>query len=190
MENSLTWPFLASTAKPYIKVVACPKKELMEFLASVKNPYINPLPCPEKELDEFLASKPEDIFIGVVDGTKSTNKKCFLAQVAKAFEFPDYFGMNWDAFEDCITDFMWIFSRQFMMVITDAENFLTKKPFFQRKPRYGKPEDDLKIFHSIMEQALADWNEKYKVSFHMILHCEPEQETKLLARLQEAGFKL
>ncbi len=176
MDNTFTWSFLASTAKPYIKVVACPKKELMDFLAS-----------------KPVAVKPHGIFVGVIDGGKAATKAGFFKQMVRTFDLPDYFGMNWDAFDDSGTEFG-ILADHFVMVITDAENFLTEKPFFQRKPRYGKPEDDLKIFCSIIEPELVWWNsedaKKHNYALHLILHCEPEQETKLLARLQEAGFKL
>ena len=32
------------------------------------------------------------------------SKKDFLAQVAGALQFPDWFGGNWDALNDCLTD--------------------------------------------------------------------------------------
>ena len=36
-----------------------------------------------------------------------TNVKCFLEMhkiIQKSLEFPDYYGCNWDAFWDCLTD--------------------------------------------------------------------------------------
>lgn len=35
------------------------------------------------------------------------SKPAFLRRAADALGFPDYFGANWDAFYDCITDFGW-----------------------------------------------------------------------------------
>jgi len=32
----------------------------------------------------------------------------FLQAVSKVFNFPDYFGENWDAFEECIRDLSWL----------------------------------------------------------------------------------
>ncbi len=40
----------------------------------------------------------------LIDGTTVDSKEQFLKVVAEALSFPDYFGMNWDAFEDCLTD--------------------------------------------------------------------------------------
>lgn len=34
-------------------------------------------------------------------------KNAILAGIATALEFPDWFGGNWDALEDCLTDLSW-----------------------------------------------------------------------------------
>jgi hypothetical protein len=34
-------------------------------------------------------------------------KPALLRAIAKALEFPDWFGENWDALEDCLTDLSW-----------------------------------------------------------------------------------
>lgn len=39
-----------------------------------------------------------------LDGAKIRDKKTFLDHVARAMDFPDYFGKNWDALNDCLTD--------------------------------------------------------------------------------------
>jgi len=42
------------------------------------------------------------------DGRAITDKASFLRMAAAALNFPDYFGSNWDAFEECVTDLEWI----------------------------------------------------------------------------------
>jgi len=39
-----------------------------------------------------------------LDGKKINSKQTFLKQAAEAMKFPAYFGANWDAFDECITD--------------------------------------------------------------------------------------
>ncbi len=43
-----------------------------------------------------------------VDLGASTTKSELLAQLAEAGQFPDYFGGNWDAAADCLTDLAWL----------------------------------------------------------------------------------
>ncbi len=39
-----------------------------------------------------------------INGQNIRNKAEFLQECAKVMHFPSYFGYNWDAFEECITD--------------------------------------------------------------------------------------
>jgi hypothetical protein len=42
-----------------------------------------------------------------LDGRQIGDKATFLAASAQAMRFPSYFGHNWDAFEECLTDLVW-----------------------------------------------------------------------------------
>lgn len=43
--------------------------------------------------------------IVVLDTRQATDKASFLGACAQDLQFPDYFGRNWDAFEECLRDF-------------------------------------------------------------------------------------
>jgi RNAse (barnase) inhibitor barstar len=55
--------------------------------------------------------------VEVLDATKDSKlllarishaeKSQLMENIAKALEFPDWFGHNWDALEDCLTDLSW-----------------------------------------------------------------------------------
>jgi len=38
---------------------------------------------------------------------ETTDKTCVLRMMGEALECPEYFGMNWDALYDCLTDMSW-----------------------------------------------------------------------------------
>jgi len=38
---------------------------------------------------------------------KATDKQALLCTIASELGFPDWFGANWDALEDCLTDLSW-----------------------------------------------------------------------------------
>lgn len=39
-----------------------------------------------------------------IDGASIESKADFLTAVAEALDFPDYFGHNWDALDECLRD--------------------------------------------------------------------------------------
>lgn len=43
----------------------------------------------------------------ILDGRTLADKQSLLAGIAQALEFPDYFGANWDALEECLGDMSW-----------------------------------------------------------------------------------
>jgi RNAse (barnase) inhibitor barstar len=44
----------------------------------------------------------------VVSGRHLHGKPAMLEALAEALAFPDWFGGNWDALEDCLTDLSWL----------------------------------------------------------------------------------
>jgi RNAse (barnase) inhibitor barstar len=47
-----------------------------------------------------------DFRVVELDGAKMTSRARAHAELARAFDFPDYYGKNWDAFNDCFGDYV------------------------------------------------------------------------------------
>jgi RNAse (barnase) inhibitor barstar len=47
---------------------------------------------------------PTDLHVGVVDGQIAVDRAGIFDELARTMRFPDYFGRNWDAVYDCLTD--------------------------------------------------------------------------------------
>ncbi len=43
--------------------------------------------------------------IYTIDGLRILDEKTFFEEVARALTFPEYFGHNWDAWDECLGDF-------------------------------------------------------------------------------------
>ena len=63
-----------------------------------------------------------------LNGKKINNKQTFLKQAAEAMEFPAYFGHNWDAFDECITDLTWCPAQRYVILYNHADIFAQAEP--------------------------------------------------------------
>jgi len=57
----------------------------------------------------------------VLGGERIRDKKGLLTAVATAFEFPSYFGHNWDALLDCLSDFHWLPAKGYVCIMLHAD---------------------------------------------------------------------
>jgi RNAse (barnase) inhibitor barstar len=70
------------------------------------------------------ASKEAGLDVFRIDVGDAHDKKDFLDRVAKALSFPDWFGGNWDALNDCLTDLEWLSTKRGdVLVFEDIEHF-------------------------------------------------------------------
>ena len=51
-----------------------------------------------------------------------------LARFAAAFHFPDWFGHNWDALSDCLTDLSWLPARHYRIELAQPQALRTAAP--------------------------------------------------------------
>jgi RNAse (barnase) inhibitor barstar len=74
-----------------------------------------------KEKISVLDNKQFRIFDIDISGITSRDK--LFEAVAIAMRFPDYFGKNWNAFEECIRDFEWLPANGYLLLIKGIEDF-------------------------------------------------------------------
>jgi hypothetical protein len=70
------------------------------------------------------------------------DKAALLRAVAAALEFPDWFGHNWDALEDCLTDLSWRAAEAHLLIL-DGHAAL--------------PADVAKVFVDVLQSSAAKW---------------------------------
>src|ERR1700687_2152570 len=74
-----------------------------------------------------------------------SEKEALMQHIAQALEFPRWFGGNWDALEDCLTDLSWSKSSGHVLLIEGAA---------------GLPADERGILVDILAAAAAWWVER------------------------------
>jgi RNAse (barnase) inhibitor barstar len=82
-----------------------------------------------------------------VDLADCDDKEAVLATLGTALEFPDWFGQNWDALADCLTDLSWCQAPGYVLVFSGSSNFAAVAP------------DDFDTLIEILSQASASWSE-------------------------------
>lgn len=117
-----------------------------------------------------------------VRGQHCQTKQALLGEWASAFAFPTYFGHNWDAFDECITDLDWLPAHCYIAIVSNASDVL--------------PRDDaaFAIFIELLGSAAAEWatprnveRARPSIAFHVLFHTTVEQADHVRARLQQAG---
>jgi RNAse (barnase) inhibitor barstar len=63
-----------------------------------------------------------------IDLAGCTDKATLLARFATALRFPDWFGHNWDALSDCLTDLSWLPARHYRVELAQAQALRTAAP--------------------------------------------------------------
>ena len=64
----------------------------------------------------------------VVSAEQARSKERFLAAVAHALSLPRWFGMNWDALTDCLTDFAWEPDNTHVLLLSHIGAFARSSP--------------------------------------------------------------
>lgn len=93
--------------------------------------------------DEILdAARGSSLAVRRVALAGAAGKAALLERLAGALQFPQWFGGNWDALEDCLTDLSWIDARGYVLVIEDAG---------------ALPTDERGVFIDVLEAAASFW---------------------------------
>lgn len=83
-----------------------------------------------------------------IEGEKIYDKSSFLQEFAIKFHFPSYFGNNWDAFYDCLTDLEWFDVKNTLVIYPHSTVFKTSCP------------EDWRIALDILFDAVDYWKQR------------------------------
>ena len=78
-----------------------------------------------------------------------------LSRMASALQFPAWFGANWDALEDCLTDLSWLKGEGHVVLIEDAS---------------GLPQDDFGVFRDVLSSSAQYWAGRGKSFFAVFVN--------------------
>jgi RNAse (barnase) inhibitor barstar len=79
-----------------------------------------------EKMIEGLSQQGTQVFY--LDGKEIFSKETFLRKAAEVMKFPAYFGLNWDAFDECITDLTWCPAERYVLFYDRPDVFMQADP--------------------------------------------------------------
>ena len=123
---------------------------------SQPNIYQFPLDISPEDLSQLCQEYDCQLFYFDGTGTPINNKSDFLKTASTVINLPEYFGYNWDAWQDCITDLSWYKASSYLLVYDQWQNFAQDHP------------NDWQILNDVFSEAIAYWLKRNK-RFYVLL---------------------
>ncbi|MDR5659903.1 barstar family protein [Serpentinicella sp. ANB-PHB4] len=157
------------------------------MLLRLNEPYFHVVVGAETEFIEFLKYRQVTYKSTVVsnlikgDSCKTTND--FYDEFSRVLQFPDYFGYNLSAFDECLNDLEWIEADGYGLFVSNAHLLLV---------------DNAKVLEAVIKllhNAAREWANGREFDefgtpptpFHIFLHCPIENQKEIRLRLNKAG---
>ncbi|ENQ3077262.1 barstar family protein [Bacillus cereus] len=121
----------------------------------------------------------------LIDGKKCMDVESLFNEFSTKMEFPDYFGRNWSAFDECINDLSWLSAQGYVMFISDVDQVLVKE------------DKDFRILMDILYDCCEEWSQGREYGefitipcpFHIILHSNMKIGSPTISRLKQIGIE-
>ncbi|MEA2511997.1 MAG: hypothetical protein QOJ59_1484 [Thermomicrobiales bacterium] len=123
--------------------------------------------------------------VRMIRGHKCRTLDDFFDEIGAALQFPYYFGENWPAFNEVITDLDWIEGDKYLLMVADADQLLA-----------DDSPADFKTLLRILDEANEAWltpnahipRDRQPTPFHVLFQCRDEKAAAAFAdRLTAAG---
>ena len=160
-----------------------------ERLYLPRAPYLHVLGANISEVTDFALALPKysrlRVIVRFLRGKKMASLSSLYDEFGAALQFPYYFGENWDAFSECITDLEWIPADVYVLVITDSQSVLAEES-----------DEQLAVLTKLLEEAGSEWSHPVEtsqpwdrpvVAFHVIFQCDKSDEQAVISRLESVG---
>ena len=128
-----------------------------------------------------------NFYTATINGELIKNKQDILETFKQIFQFPDYFGYNWDALEECINDLNWLNSKAYLLILINPD-------------KMQLTEEDFQLLFSILLNSANNWKQgryynrdfiTHPTPFHLLLIFRKNRNktNKFIKMLRESGDK-
>lgn len=125
-----------------------------------------------------------NLVVRIIKGWKAIDVGGLFNEFSAALQFPDYFGENWDAFDECLNDLEWLPADAYLLFVSDIDKVLQND------------EEAFKVFIKILLNSVSEWTtgRTYNTSFctppipfHIVFQCVEDQADFVKKRLANVG---
>lgn len=151
----------------------------------ITGPYVHVVELEAARLIDRLIAAGPGTAVRVVRGAKMLTEERAFDEFAAAFQFPYYFGENWDAFAECINDLSWLPASRYLTVVRDAHLAMSQE------------QDRFATLVRILAEAGRSWAEVSPTArpwapeprpFHVLLLTTPTHLHELSSLLSAASI--
>ena len=117
-----------------------------------------------KFIENIETYKPDGSLIVTLD-SEINSKEELLRSISINLRLPDYFGINWDALDDCLRDLHWI-NENLVVIVHKVIPHIK--------------EEELKIYLILLDEAVRDWEGDQQHSLEIVF---PKSSERALIEL-------
>lgn len=141
------------------------RKNTLKILDETQGPFIHLCIINDNAETKSFISQLENGLkstIYVIDSNKCKNRKRIWRSISEIMNFPEYFGHNWDALIDCLTDLEWLQEKGWVLVFTN-----TKSLFSKHKSKL------LSVLIDVLNIVGNEWSEPRDIGMPHTLNAKP-----------------
>ncbi|CAI9409274.1 barstar family protein [Aestuariimicrobium sp. T2.26MG-19.2B] len=144
-------------------------------LRTVSNPFLTTIVNQRTIAAAAREWQDAGLLVRTIRGIKARSVAGLFDEFSAAFQFPHYFGENWSAFQDCISDLEWLpFQNGVVVLICSADEALVD----------AHPTELTTLVKSLATASAdfavavtdGEWWDRAPVPFHVVLQCTREDE--------------
>lgn len=151
-----------------------PQLSVATHLQSSKPPWTALLLLKAGQRPESTVKVPRGFVLRVMRGGKCRKAPDLFAEMATVLAFPDYFGHNWDALEECLADLEWLPGKGYVLLFTNADQIL------------ADDDDEFTTLLEVLSDAGEAWASgqagKRPTPFHTLFAVSEREKSKLAHR--------
>jgi len=144
---------------------------LQIHLCNATPPWSALLVVPRGTSASGVVKTPHGYALRTIQGKKCRTPSGLFNEFARALAFPDYFGHNWDALEECLADLEWLPAKGYILLITDTQAVLPEA------------EEDYDTLLEILDDAGEAWSKGHTAEgrsapFHVVFIIDEQDKSK------------